>query len=159
MRAQNSDSDPIFVNNLYMSFFSDPIFVNNFLHVLFYSTVGKTMHYAFTSIYLDACVQDQRRQFFPHGSNIYSSDIEFLVNGVSNLLSRDSAEQTNIYFCIDSHNASSLNSRGWERAAPCADGNYSIFWRRSLILWVSHVSLVLRASRMSLQFLHLWQNS
>ena len=107
MRAQNSDSDPIFVNN-----FTCP-------------SVGKTMHYAFTSIFLDACVQDQRRQFFPHGSNIYSSDIEFLVNGVSNLLSRDSAEQTNIYFCIDSHNASSLNSRGWERAAPCADGNYS----------------------------------
>ena len=63
--------------------------------------------------------------FFPHGSNIYSSDIEFLVNGVSNLLSRDSAEQTNIYFYIDIHKASSLNSRGWERAAPCADGNYS----------------------------------
>ena len=81
MRAQNSDSDPIFVNN-----FTCP-------------SVGKTMHYAFTSIFLDACVQDQRRQFFPHGSNIYSSDIEFLVNGVSNLLSRDSAEQTNIYFC------------------------------------------------------------
>ena len=92
MRAQNSDSDPIFVNN-----FTCP-------------SVGKTMHYAFTSIFLDACVQDQRRQFFPHGSNIYSSDIEFLVNGVSNLLS---------------HKASSLNSRGWERAAPCADGNYS----------------------------------
>ena len=68
MRAQNSDSDPIFVNN-----FTCP-------------SVGKTMHYAFTSIFLDACVQDQRRQFFPHGSNIYSSDIEFLVNGVSNLL-------------------------------------------------------------------------
>ena len=107
MRAQNSDSDPIFVNN-----FTCP-------------SVGKTMHYAFTSIFLDACVQDQRRQFFPHGSNIYSSDIEFLVNGVSNLLSRDSAEQTNIYFCIDIHKTSSLNSRGWERAAPCADGNYS----------------------------------
>ena len=45
MRAQNSDSDPIFVNNFT------------------YPSVGKTMHYAFTSIFLDACVQDQRRHF------------------------------------------------------------------------------------------------
>ena len=93
MRAQNSDSDPIFVNN-----FTCP-------------SVGKTMHYAFTSIFLDACVQDQRRQFFPHGSNIYSSDIEFLVNGVSNLLSRDSAEQTNIYYQLIRHSVSGYSLR------------------------------------------------
>ena len=65
MRAQNSDSDPIFVNN-----FTCP-------------SVGKTMHYAFTSIFLDACVQDQRRQFFPHGSNIYYQLIRHSVSGYS----------------------------------------------------------------------------
>ena len=95
MRAQNSDSDPIFVNN-----FTCP-------------SVGKTMHYAFTSIFLDACVQDQRRQFFPHGSNIYSSDIEFLVNGVSNLLIYLVAfpHASNIYYQLIRHSVSGYSLR------------------------------------------------
>jgi hypothetical protein len=71
------------------------------------------MHYAFTSIFLDACVQDQRRQFFPHGSNIYSSDIEFLVNGVSNLLIYLVAfpHASNIYYQLIRHSVSGYSLR------------------------------------------------
>ena len=75
-----------------------------------------------------------RRQFFPHGSNMYSSnmytsDIQFLVNRVSNLLSLDSSahdqrRQLNKHVRIQSEKidiqkASSTTSRVGKGSTMC----------------------------------------